>query len=302
MNKFLFLISTFLLLIQCDNNEALVNTSSLQLQSGADSFIYNQYQPFSHKPIEVFYYIPEGADNSLPILISLHGANRNGNDHRDSFITKANQLKFIVIVPQFGEDYFPGGDAYNLANIFIDGDNPSSSTLNPEDQWTFSVIDPLFNYIRSVTSNTSNQYNLIGFSAGGQLAHRTFLFSNSIYCNKTIAMSSGWYTTINENIDFPYGINESPLLASSIPSLLAKELIILVGENDNDPNAPLLRRNSLVDQQGTNRLDRAEHFFSTANTIAINEGHTFNWNKFIIPNAAHDLSPIASFAVNLLYL
>ena len=78
---------------------------------------------------------------------------------------------------------------------------------------------------------------MIGFSAGGQLAHRTFIYSNTNYCNKTIAMGSGWYTTINENLDFPYGLNGSPY-DSSLTSIFSKDLTILVGENDNDPSPP----------------------------------------------------------------
>jgi len=301
MDYKLTLISLFVLLFSCDQNEALINPSNIQLQSGSGSFIYNQYEPFSSKPIEVFYHIPENVDNTLPILISLHGAFRDGNNHRNTLISKSNQFKFIVIAPQFAENYFPGGDAYNLANMFIDGDNPSVTSLNPENQWTFSVLDPIFNYIKNITNNNSAQYNLIGFSAGGQLAHRTFLFKNSNYCNTIISMSSGWYTTIDSNIDFPYGLNYSPLQTSDLSSILAKELIILVGENDNNPNASGLRRNSVVDLQGTNRLDRANYFYYLAESMASEQDLPFNWEIATIPNAAHELSPISNYAINLLY-
>ena len=114
-------------------------------------------------------------------------------------------------------------------------------------------------------------------------------------------MSSGWYTTIEENLDFPYGLKQSPFNNSNLATIFSKELIIIIGEDDNDPNAPSLRRNSVVDLQGDNRFDRAEYFFSNANNLAVQENHSFNWQKFVVPNAAHDLSPIANFAVDLLY-
>ena len=295
------IIFTISLIISCDENEGLINSNNYNLQTGASSFTFTQYLPFVNKPIEVYYFIPENANPNLPILISLHGMNRDGSNHRNSLIAKANENRCIVIVPEFNDDDFPGGDAYNLANIFVDGDNPSSETLNPIEEWTFSVLDPLFIYFKSLVTNYSNQYNLIGFSAGGQLAHRTFIFNNSNYCNKTIAMSSGWYTTIDENLDFPYGLNESPFDNSTLSTLFAKELIILIGENDNDPNAPNLRRNSIVDLQGDNRLDRAEYFFLNANDLANQENYSFNWQKHVIQNAAHDLTPISNFAIDLLY-
>ena len=72
----------------------------------------------------------------------------------------------------------------------------------------------------------------------------------------------------------------------------------MIGENDNDPNAPNLRRNSIVDQQGDNRFDRAEYFFSTAQNIAIQENNIFNWQKYVVPNAAHDAGLVSLYAIN----
>ena len=301
MIKKFILICCTLILYGCDRNEEITNLLNTPPLVGTGSFIYNQYDPFINKPIEVFYHVPENLNNDLPILISLHGAERNGSNHRNTLISKSNQLNFIVIVPQFSNDFFTGGDGYNLANIFIDGDNPSPSTLNPEDKWTFSVLDPIFNYVKNASTNTSNKYNLIGFSAGGQLAHRTFLFGNSIFRNTTVAMSSGWYTSLDDTIDFSYGLSNSPFQNNELNIRLSKQLIILVGANDNDPNAAGLRRNSIVDLQGLNRLDRANHFFTLANSIASNQNINCNWEKFIVPNAAHELSPISNYAINLLY-
>ena len=307
MNYKAIFLGLLLFMLACDNNEALIKpifeqpTPTDQLQSGSGSFIFDQFEPFSSKPIEVFYHIPENADNSLPILISLHGADRNGNNHRNSLISNSNQFKFIVIAPEFSSDFFPTGDAYNLANIFVDGDNPSSLTLNDENQWTFSVLEPIFNYVKNLTTNTSAKYNLIGFSAGGQLAHRTFLFGNSILCNKTIAMSSGWYTTLEETREFPYGLASSPFKKSELANKLSKKLIILVGENDNDPDDPYLRRNLDVDEQGINRLDRANYFYSLAESIASDQDLPFNWEITTIPNVGHELLPISNYAINELY-
>lgn len=301
MIKKFILICCTLILYGCDRNEEITNLLNTPPLVGTGSFIYNQYDPFINKPIEVFYHVPENLNNDLPILISLHGAERNGSNHRNTLISKSNQLNFIVIVPQFSNDFFTGGDGYNLANIFVDGDNPSPSTLNLEDKWTFSVLDPIFNYVKNASTNTSNKYNLIGFSAGGQLAHRTFLFGNSIFRNTTVAMSSGWYTSLDDTIDFPYGLSNGPFQNNDLNIRLSKQLIILVGANDNDPNAAGLRRNSIVDLQGLNRLDRANHFFTLANSIASNQNINCNWEKFIVPNAAHELSPISNYAINLLY-
>ena len=95
------------------------------------------------------------------------------------------------------------------------------------------------------------------------------IFNQSQKCNRIIAISSGWYTTLDESISFPYGVKDSPLDINTVTNLLSKELTILIGENDNDPNDSGLRRNSIVDQQGVNRFTRANYFYNLAAIAAI---------------------------------
>ena len=143
----------------------------------------------------------------------------------------------------------------------------------------------------SVFSRTGNNLTLSG--AGSSTGNIEFIPSS--------ANSSAVAMTIDENQNFPYGLNESPFNSNNIASLFSRNLTILIGQNDNDPNAPNLRRNSIVDLQGNNRFDRAEYFYTSAENLANEKNYIFNWQKFVVPNAAHDLSPIANFAVDLLY-
>ena len=57
----------------------------------------------------------------------------------------ANENSFIVIAPEFSSEHYPElGDDYLMGNVYIDGDNPTTESRNPENEWTFSVIEPLF--------------------------------------------------------------------------------------------------------------------------------------------------------------
>ena len=114
-----------------------------ELVTGAGFFEFSEVQS---KFIRTYYYIPETRTSTTPILFVFHGAGRNARDYRDAMIAKANQYQYIVIAPEFSITDFPGGDGYNLGNVFVDGDNPLSSTLNPEEAWAFSVIEPLFDF------------------------------------------------------------------------------------------------------------------------------------------------------------
>ncbi|MBI1266897.1 MAG: hypothetical protein GC193_05640 [Cryomorphaceae bacterium] len=284
----------------CDKNEELTRTSSKNALSGTGSFTFTNYPPFADKPIEVYYHVPENADVNSPILITLHGDDRSGAYSRSAFIEKANLLNFIVISPQFSEDHFPGGDAYNLGNIFYDGDNPSPTTINDQSLWSFMVIDPIFAYFKELTGNNASTYDLFGFSAGAQLAHRLLIYQPNANFNRIVAASAGWYTVPNDVV-FPYGLTGSPAETADLTPVFDAQLKIIVGSNDNDPDSPGLRHNEFADAQGLTRLDRAQYFYNSGLIEAQAGEFPFNWTYQSVNGAGHDLIPMASFAADLLY-
>ena len=107
-------------------------------------FTFTPTGVLSDKSINVYYHTPQADLTNFPILFSFHGGSRNADEYRDDWIQMANTNNFMVFAPEFNSDDFPSGDMYNLANIFQDGDNPSSDTFNSPDSWTFSIIDQLF--------------------------------------------------------------------------------------------------------------------------------------------------------------
>ena len=284
---------------QCDNHE--VKPSNPSVITGTGRFIYDGYQPFQNKPIECFYHIPNNVNPNTPVVILFHGASRNAEDMRDYLIDKANQKGFIVLSPEFSDQYFPGGDGYNLANIYVDGDNPSPSTLNPEEVWTFSVVDPLFKEFTAGIGNATSTYDMIGFSAGAQIVHRFVLFNPTANYNRIVAASSGWYTVPVNDIEFPYGLKISPQEGANLRSFFAKKMYVIVGEDDVDPSSAGLRHTPEADAQGFQRLQRAQHFYQESRAVAVAEAHPINWVYQTVPNTDHDGEAMTKFAADLLY-
>jgi len=271
------------------------------LYTGTGVFTYSEYTPFPDKAIQVYYHIPSNASISSPILFVFHGGDRNGEAYRNTWISLADQYNCMVFCPEFSNDLFPGGDAYNLGNVFVDGDNPSAATLNPEEEWTFSVIESLFQHVKAAMNSTRNQYDIFGFSAGGQFAHRLLMYKPDTHLGKVVAAGSGWYTVPDTEVDFPYGIAMSPAAQFDETQLYAKELVILVGAADNDPNSPGLRRNDIVDVQGTNRLERAQYFFLFGEQDAADIGVAFNWRYEQIAGVGHTAGPVSQRAAAILF-
>ena len=266
--------------------------------SGTFPFVYNSN---TNKSLDVYCHIPENSDSSTPIVFLFHGNNRNANDYRNSLVAKANLYGFILLVPEFTTTQFPGGDGYNLGNVFTDGDNPSASSLNNESEWAFSVIEPLFTYAIQNLNNQSSKYHIIGHSAGAQFAHRFLFFKPLARIDKMVASAAGWYTTLDLETNFPYGINASPLEDINFSLLFSKQLTILVGSNDNDPNSSALRHNSIVDLQGLNRLDRAISFYNNAQSKAADLNVNFEWDFVINPNEDHNYLIAVSKASDIIF-
>jgi pimeloyl-ACP methyl ester carboxylesterase len=291
------------LIVACSDNPSLQeNGQNLNgTTKGSGYFDFNADVHLGEKTIRVYYHIPQNVTQDSEFLFVFHGNGRNAFDYRKAMISKSEQYNFIVIVPRFSSQDFPGGDKYNLGNIFEDGDNPTPETLNLETDWTFSLIEPIFNYVKTAIDNSSNSYNLFGHSAGGQFVHRFLMFKPDAHVNKTVASASGWYTVTNLDIDFPYGFKESPLLNISLEQLFNKRLIIQVGELDNDPNAAGLRHNQFADAQGLHRLERAQHFFNQASQLALDNNFYLNWDLMIIDELAHDYEGACAYGADLIF-
>jgi hypothetical protein len=287
--KVVFFITLFATI--CIHSQTLVSNST-------GSFVYTPTGPLSSKPIRIFYHIPSGNITTMPILMSFHGDERNANEYRDYWISMANTNKFMVFAPEFSDSNFPGGDAYNLANIFDDGDNPTLQSLNPSNEWTFSILDPLFEQIKTAVSGTQQKYNAWGHSAGAQFLHRFVMYMPNSKLDIAVCSNAGWYTVPESTIDFPYGTKNGQLTNTSLSAAFSKKLIVHLGLNDTNPNSPGLRHNDILDtQQGLNRLVRGRYFFTKSQSTAQTLSAAFNWEKVEVSGVDHNAQLMANNAL-----
>ena len=284
----------------CDKNENITPDTSLQL-TGTGNFTFTSYAPLADKPVEVFYNIPKDATTSTPILFVFSGSGRDASTCRDDLIQKSNSYGFIVVAPEFSDTYYPGANQYNLGNMFENGEHPSASTLNDESVWTFSIVKPLFETIKTKTGDTVSTYDVFGHSAGGQFAHRYLLFKPNDPFKHLIAASSGWYTLPVDTVEFPYGLGSSPGEGMDLHPVFTRSVTIIIGQSDTDPNSANLRHTPDADAQGMNRLERAQYFYTHCSEIASQAGIPFNWSYKALPNVGHDFNATSNAAVDILY-
>ena len=279
-----------------ENNEVVNQIQDNSLKPNSTGVLtFTPSGVLSNKSINVYYHLPQSDLANIPILFSFHGGSRNADDYRDDWIQMANANNFMVFAPEFNSDDFPSGDMYNLANIFQDGDNPSSDTFNSPDSWTFSIIDQLFEFIKVEIGGNQTTYNAWGHSAGAQFLHRFVFYLPDSKLNIAVCSNAGWYTVPESAVAFPYGLLESQLSNVNLISAFSKKLYVHLGDADTDPNSSSLRHNDIVDeQQGLNRLVRGRYFFATSQEKAESLNAVFNWEKTPeVPGVAHDHTAMA---------
>ena len=93
------ILFSFFILISCSKDNVVSNQENL-LNSGSNQFVFT-YSGLPQKPINVFYNIPAGNRNNMPIVIVFHGDERNASEYRDIWVNASNQYGFMVFAPEF---------------------------------------------------------------------------------------------------------------------------------------------------------------------------------------------------------
>lgn len=260
------------------------------LTAGKGSFQFRDERGNPDKPITVWYYRPVVLKADTKIVIVMHGVERNGEDYRDHWARYAEKNNFLLLTPEFSENYYPK-DEYQFGNVRLS---------NPE-KWTFSAIEHLFDSIKTSESLTTPNYYLYGHSAGAQFVHRYMLFMPNPRVALAISANAGSYTLpIYPSFmqpTFPWSLDKAIVSEDRLKSVFARNILVLLGENDIDPNHKHLPRSREARAQGSNRLERGKYFFQIAKDKAASQGATFNWSLQTVPGVAHSDMGMAKAAV-----
>ncbi|SDQ04805.1 hypothetical protein [Flagellimonas zhangzhouensis] len=266
-------------------------TTVSKIKAGKDSFVIHAYKHSERKSIKVWTYKPESWNDKDKIVFVMHGGGRNADDYLNAWIELANKNNLLIIAPEFENKFskYTTND-YQEGNLFT-----FFGAENPKIEWAFTVVENIFDYIKSVNTITNEQYNIFGHSAGGQFVHRMVMLMPESRIGTAIAANSGFYTLPNENLEFPYGIQST---ATDLQKSYKKRLIVLLGELDNDPSLGTFRTTDLAMEQGAHRLERGTTFFYVNMQLATKNNWKFNWKVDTIKNVGHDYKKMSESAID----
>ena len=167
-----------------------------------------------NKPLDVYYYRPDEVTADTPVWIIMHGTGRDADNYRGFFVDAAREQGALVIAPEFSKNKWPGSTGYNLGNISASN---SDLTPVPEQDWSFSKIEPLFDYVVDVVEPTieADKYYMFGHSAGAQFVHRFLAWKPDARVKLAVAANAGWYTVpqsdgVGYQHDWPYSTSNAP--------------------------------------------------------------------------------------------
>lgn len=294
--KKIILLFLSLALMNCNTTSEKNN-----LQSGPGVFTFQNDSLNYGRPLEVYYYVPSKYSSESRILIVMHGNGRSAQKYRDAWIDIAEKANVLLIVPEFSRKHFPKDQDYNMGHMFKMDEKDRILARNAEPTWSYSLIDPIFEFTKQKFNNSSKSYFIYGHSAGSQFVHRFLFFKPKAKVAKAICANAGWYTMPDFNIEFPYGLKKTECKIENLKELFKKQVIILLGDADTDENHPQLRRTPEAMKQGKHRFERGQNFFKACQKLADSLETPFNWKLVTVPGVAHSNRKMAPAAAKVLF-
>ena len=260
---------------------------------GTDSLVF-VYEPLAEKPILLYYYIPtSGNVENMPVLFSFHGAERLGAPQIDIWKDFAERDGFIVLAPQFSKEYY-NENQYQFGNVFT---TRKCKTLNPENKWTYSTIEPMLEFMQKETGNKAPTYRIFGHSGGAQFVHRYLIAKPDARVEKAVAANPGSWTWISddgsvngfsEDVTWPYTLKNTPFNNErNIKAYLARNFVVQLGNADTLTSGAGLPTAPASLAQGASRFERGQNYFQTVEEYAQEHGYTFSWKKVIVKGVGH---------------
>ena len=252
------------------------------LQKGTGVYKFAEPTGANSDPINIHYYYPEKWKNGDKIFVVFHGSSRNAENFIKGLKTYAEEKNFLLICPEFTNKKYPYSRYYNFGHVL------SKSKLTPTNEWTYNTANRIIDDVKKRAGASKSKIIFFGHSAGGQFIHRYLFLADKIKADKIISANAGTYMMPDENINFPYGLNKVPAAEKNLKRAYAKNVIVLLGEEDIKRTAKNFPKSAAADKQGMTRLERGKNFFAQSKAKAEELGTKFNWQLITVPKIGHN--------------
>lgn len=220
--------------------------------------------------------VPRQPDPGAPLLVAVHGIRRGAEEQAELFAARAAALGRTVVAPLFDATHWSGYQR-------LGGARPADMALTE-----------LLQTLRDDGLDAPARFDLFGFSAGAQFAHRYAMLHPEHIARLSVA-AAGWYT-FPDAAAFPYGLatpagrtdGRGRAMQAALGRFLRLPIRVHVGALDNrrDPNT---RRGVAIDrQQGLHRRERAARWVEALQLAAAVRGIRADVRLSVLHDVGHD--------------
>ena len=265
-------------------------------EPGRSHVIHEDVSPAGTEPLNVETYVPAACTTKpCPLLIAIHGLERNAERARDNWVEAAERYGLLIAAPHFDRERFP-------TRLFQQGGVRDET--DPA-RWVYASIERFFDRALASGRVAGTSYVLFGHSAGAQFVHRMVLLMPAARFSTAVSANAGYYTLPLRGeaggFAYPYSLVGTPATDATLAAALAKPLLVMLGERDDDPAHPQLNRSRGADAQGPNRLARGQNFMVVAAAEAARLKVESRWREIVVPGVGHDSRRMAAAAAEALF-
>ena len=222
-----------------------------------------------------FLYVPPTYDATRPyrLLVVIHGASRSAERYSERFVDLANREQYIILAPLFDE-------SVQFQDLGVESNQRADRRL------LFLVAEVASRYMVE-----SECFDMFGYSAGGQFAHR-FLYLHPERLCSVVVGAPGTVTLAAFQRDWPVGIRDlkdatrNEFRTSDINQV---RTMLLIGKDDVGEKE--LNQDEWAMHAGDNRLERARRLHESWTLKGIQHeylevsgvGHTMNDDRLLSP-------------------
>ncbi|MDA8840677.1 hypothetical protein N9N89_02745, partial [Gammaproteobacteria bacterium] len=212
------------------------------------------------------------------LVVVMHGRKRNGEEYRNQWAQKANDLNLAIIVPEFSEEKFPGVYGFNYGNVFNESNQPTNNSI-------YEHIEPLVQTAISKFKIRSSNWGIYGHGAGAHFVHRYVLNHPEASHTLAIAANLGWYLSMTDQ-KWPFGLTNSNIDDQQLKKAFSRYFLLMLGRADTStkPNSAYVKENwETITLQGPHRLARGRNFFRSAINKSKELDQFFKWGMVEVP-------------------
>jgi pimeloyl-ACP methyl ester carboxylesterase len=231
---------------------------------------------FDGPPLSYWAYVPECAQPAATLVL-IHGSARDTGRMFRAFLPTAMARNIPIVIPSFPASTFRGYQ--RLAGAA----GPQAARL---------AMDGTLRDALNVLGIATARVTMCGFSGGAQFAHRYALFSPH-RVRRLVVASAGYYTYLEADRRYPYGIGPSVLRGDTGPDVeafLRVPMRVLVGEQDIERTPGLRSGPTLDGRQGSNRLTRALGWVDHLESVAASRHVPSKVSFDLLPGTPHSFS------------